>query len=297
MTDQTKSSPLCRTVCWLIAIALGGFLAVTLVNDFGQDQLQSGVIGAVTILLSGFVLRRVLCRNRGGRVAQRVAEAAALQAAAAEKPTPAINPAPAATAKAAKTQADTPKPAPHPVSAEKPKGPAAAAIKSEVTGKSKPTPQPQASEVDAKLQAKVLEEAQKVAKPVADEPKPAAPLSLETPLRDAPKETPAVADAPKASEPEKKPDQTAAPAAIAPRAPKGLEKPNDGQPDDLQKIEGIGAREETALHAAGIFHYQQLVTMNKRELAWLDENIAANDGVAQSGNWRKQAIALSRKAG
>ncbi len=250
MTDQTNTNPICRTFCWLIAIALGGFLAVTLVNDFGQDQLQSGVIGVVTILLSGLLLRRVLCRRRGNRVARRVAEAAARASdATAEKP----------------------------ATTGKDKRPAAAAIKSELSEKAEAKPQPDASDVDAKLKARVLGEAQKVARADGPEKKAPAPLTLSEPVG------------------AKKPKP--APETIPPRAPKGLERPNDGQPDDLQKIDGIGSDEETALHAAGIFHFQQLVTMNRRELAWLDQNIAANDGSAQSGNWRKQAIALSRKAG
>ena len=51
-----------------------------------------------------------------------------------------------------------------------------------------------------------------------------------------------------------------------------------------------------ALNEAGIFHFAQIVSMNRRELAWLDENIPGEDGQNASDSWRRQAIAIGRKA-
>ncbi len=364
MTDQTtpvKQGGTCRTLCWLIAIAAGGYLAFMLVNDYGQDRVQSGVIGIVTMLLTGLVMRWIFCRSGRSRVARRVEEAAA-------------------RAEALKTEAAAQKPA----VAEAVQSSAKAALQNEEKAagaknvvkpahvKSKPAfDGPDAEALDDKLTESVLAAAAEIAdKPASDTVKPAdtpkadrpvtpsekssagKPLELVDPMpapaRPEPKkstapiqveaakketgeakskkaEAPADArsTAPKATKP-KSPDlavispaPTAAaqntPAAVAPGEkpavsapkvaeikplpPKGLENPENGTPDDLQKIDGIGEVEERALHDAGIYHYAQFVTMNRRELAWLDENIAATKDLPPSGDWRKQAIALSRKAG
>jgi len=86
MTDRVNISnkperAVCKTICWLIGGALGGYLAFVLVKDFGQAQVQAGVLGIVTALLSGLLIRRLLCRPRGSRVQRRINEAAARAAA------------------------------------------------------------------------------------------------------------------------------------------------------------------------------------------------------------------------
>lgn len=83
---------------------------------------------------------------------------------------------------------------------------------------------------------------------------------------------------------------------IKPLEPKGLDAP-DGAADDLTKIEGIHADLQAALNKAGIYHYSQFVNMNRRELAWLDQNLPNEEGQGAAENWRKQAIQLSRQTG
>ncbi len=83
----------------------------------------------------------------------------------------------------------------------------------------------------------------------------------------------------------------AAPApTVQPLAPKPVELPEGATPDDFSRIDRLGEAQVQALHDAGIFHFSQLVRMNRRELAWIDQNIPN----AAAADWRKQAIALSK---
>lgn len=91
------------------------------------------------------------------------------------------------------------------------------------------------------------------------------------------------------------PDAPAA-AKIKPLEPKGLEQPENNSPDDLAVLSGINESQVEALHNAGIYHFSQIVGMNRRELAWLDENISGEQDRAPAGEWRKQAIQIGRKA-
>ena len=98
-----------------------------------------------------------------------------------------------------------------------------------------------------------------------------------------------------------KPEIAARPAAaeesapeIKPMEPKGLDAP-EGAPDDLTQIEGVLPEHQAALNKDGIYHFAQFVSMNRRELAWLDQNLPGMDGSAGAESWRKQAIALSRQ--
>ncbi|NOX41515.1 MAG: hypothetical protein GXP05_13710 [Alphaproteobacteria bacterium] len=343
MTETINQNPTCKAVCWLIGIAAGGYLAVVLVNDFGQAQIQSAVLGIVTMLLTGLLLRRILCRGRGSRVQQRVAEAHA-RAAAAEAQ---------AAAKPARTAAKpVAKVAATPLNYDEEMVAKPAVLTPRPVEKIAPKTAPESIAKPAPAPKTTPQTVQKVAEKIADKPamvpatipttKPASPLrivekaelvapkpatslpplkttaadtvvpgvdvtKLSTPQKPAATKPAVVAVTP--SQPGPKKPETApvpsaaavrlakAPQVIKPSAPKGLGAPENGTPDDLQKIEGIGETEEKALNAAGIFHFAQFVTMNRRELAWLDQNIATNQDVEPSYEWRKQAIALTRKAG
>lgn len=142
------------------------------------------------------------------------------------------------------------------------------------------------------------EAAEPVAEPVIAEAAPESEAAPE-PAPD-PKPEPAPEPA-KAAAPESVPVSTPetggdAPAAIKPLKPTGLDQPEGGEGDDLTRIDGIGASQAAALNEAGIYHFSQIVSMNRRELVWLDENIPGEDGQNASDSWRKQAIAISRKA-
>lgn len=348
MTNTINQNPTCKAVCWLIGIAAGGYLAVVLVNDFGQAQVQSAVLGIVTMLLSGLLLRRIFCRGRGSRVQRRVAEANARAAnvkaqAAVVKPTRVT---PVITEPTAKTGATSTanydeemvaKPAAL-MSGSGQKPALKSALKSvtkvaEETANNSanssadmsaaavpttPLPPLKTTAADTVVPGVEVGKLDALRKPAAinSTPRPVSRQMPDAPVAPNPvtpnpvvvtlaaKKTAMVEEAAPQSEPKK---LTPAPAAVAksakaaqvikPSVPQGLDAPENGVADDLQKIEGIGATEETALNAAGIFHFAQFVTMNRRELAWLDLNIAENQDVEPSYEWRKQAIALTRKAG
>jgi len=85
MTPQaTNQSSACKSVCWLIGLGAGGYLAFTLTTTFKLDQVQSAIYGIVTMLLVGLAMRRVFCRGDKSRVQMRVEQA---RAAAAETTT------------------------------------------------------------------------------------------------------------------------------------------------------------------------------------------------------------------
>lgn len=64
MSQIKRERPVCRAICWILAIGLGGGLGYYLIVEMGQDQMQSGVLALVAMLMSGIILRRLLCRSR-----------------------------------------------------------------------------------------------------------------------------------------------------------------------------------------------------------------------------------------
>jgi len=125
-------------------------------------------------------------------------------------------------------------------------------------------------------------------------------LTADAPTDDAPTADAPTDDAPPvAATPEKAAPavtQAADMAEIKPLEPKGLEAP-EGAADDLMKIKGLKADQQVALNEAGIYHFRQIVSLNRRELAWLNANIPGAAASIEAENWRKQAIQLSRQSG
>jgi predicted flap endonuclease-1-like 5' DNA nuclease len=380
MSKRANQGSFCKSVCWLIGLVVGGYAAFALVSDFQLEAWLAGVIGIVTMLLLGFVLRRIFCRGHANRVRERVAEAKkqaeakapetlVVQArtprpeAAKSKPVPQVAPktakepafekpaadaiydalnekilaattvaaaAPVAEGAEQTTAKKTPPPqeasAKPGVAAEKPAGvedkptTKTADIPPQPDKNSKPkgvltlkpsmrdTSAPEPTEATDKPDLTALPPVEEVMKSVAEAIK--AEMTAAADSDSTPPATDAVADdgvkveisekveSPKAEtatpEPDK-PKETSVP-EIKPLRPRGLEAAEGGTPDDLTEIEGINAEIETALQGAGIYHYSQFVTMNRRELAWLDANIPGAEKASAEG-WRKQAIMFSRKAG
>ncbi len=364
MSDKSSEGGFCKLLCWLIGVAAGGYLAYELVNTYGQDQVQSAVIGIVAMLLVSLVTRRLVCRSgRRNRVRNRIAEAQALKdqgddlrldtrkAAAGPPPVDAVDaglqariiaaaseaveatedatqetapePVEPAPAKAAPKPAPAEKSAPKhtaiagemkpvdalPASRKPASAPAAKTGLSEIVAKPASAPAAKsedktASEPAAKpaepIKASAPAPATEAEKPAAS---PAASDAPSEPLKAMPTKAPSSeADTPKTTPEKPKPAPVAATSAhetpdIAPLEPRGLDAPEGGKADDLKQIDGVGADQEKALNAAGIFHFQQFVGMNRRELAWIDQNIVDAQGEAAAENWRRQAIAITRKAG
>jgi len=77
------------------------------------------------------------------------------------------------------------------------------------------------------------------------------------------------------------------------RRPKSLMVPMTGGADDLKLIKGIGPRMQAVLNGMGYFHYEQIASWTKDEVAWIDANLEGHKGRATRDNWVEQARVLA----
>lgn len=105
------------------------------------------------------------------------------------------------------------------------------------------------------------------------------------------------AEAEAATKPEPTPEPSAEEKADAVGTrPQGLKGARDGKPDDLKQIKGIGPVGEDALHALGIFHYDQIAAWGDAEAAWVGTFLAF-PGRIERDEWIAQAKALAEGKG
>jgi NADH-quinone oxidoreductase subunit E len=76
--------------------------------------------------------------------------------------------------------------------------------------------------------------------------------------------------------------------------PAGLDAPRGGAADDLRLITGLGPKLQEALHAIGIYHFDQIAAWTEAEIAWIDANIGGVRGRASRDDWAGQAATLAR---
>ncbi|MDQ7079101.1 MAG: hypothetical protein Q9M41_00355 [Paracoccaceae bacterium] len=308
--ENTNRGGLCRSLCWLTGITLGGASAWALVSDFGVGRLSSAVVGAVVAVLLSVTLRAILCRGHKDRVAIRREEARRRQLAREviagyERHSP-IGGVPAPDAAAVndelderlKAEADRIKAdgTDAPAETAEPEG----AEVAENTGE--PAPNPAEPSVEApSVEEKLAEIAEAIKSELgetdADPKEDSAESTPEAPSAPAPSDDTMLLTQPILAGSTDKTAPTAQDALsveVAPSRPKGLETPREEGADRLVRIDGLSEIHEAELNAAGIFHFDQLAAMNKRELAWLDTSII-KDGSTGAAQWRKQAIALAQK--
>lgn len=89
----------------------------------------------------------------------------------------------------------------------------------------------------------------------------------------------------------------AAPAAAIPLAgrmerPKGLGEARGGQPDNLQRISGIGPKNEKILHNLGVFHFDQIAAWTIEQVSWVDDHLKFNGRIGRE-QWIEQASLLA----
>ena len=75
--------------------------------------------------------------------------------------------------------------------------------------------------------------------------------------------------------------------------PTTLAKARDGGPDKLTKIKGIGPKLQELLFSMGFFHFDQIASWDKSQVAWVDENLDGFKGRASRDDWVAQAKALT----
>jgi NADH-quinone oxidoreductase subunit E len=88
-------------------------------------------------------------------------------------------------------------------------------------------------------------------------------------------------------------------AAIEPQLrmerPRGVAEARGGKPDDLQRISGIGPKNEKILHTLGFFHFEQIASWSGEHIAWVDDHLKFNGRVVRE-DWVEQARLLAAGA-
>ncbi len=67
----------------------------------------------------------------------------------------------------------------------------------------------------------------------------------------------------------------------------------EGEPDDLQRISGIGPKLQQTLNGLGIWHFRQIAALAPAETTWLNERIGFKGRIEREG-WQAQASRLSK---
>ncbi len=129
--------------------------------------------------------------------------------------------------------------------------------------------------------------------------KPAAkPEAKAAPAKAPASKTPAKSEAkPAEVKPAAKPAAKAEAAKVVakpsgPQQPKGLKAPRNGKADELRAITGVGPKIEKQLHDLGLYHFDQIVALNKGEIAWVEDHIGFPGRMTREG-WQKQCKDLA----
>ena len=96
----------------------------------------------------------------------------------------------------------------------------------------------------------------------------------------------AAPNAPKAAE------RAAAPGKIKMERPKGISSARGGKADKLQRISGVGPKNEKVLHNLGFFHFDQIAAWSPEEVEWVDDHLKFNGRIKRE-EWTKQCKLLA----
>jgi predicted flap endonuclease-1-like 5' DNA nuclease len=114
-----------------------------------------------------------------------------------------------------------------------------------------------------------------------------------------PPPAPVARPAPVAVVPPPAPKPVAAPVPIAAptltgkmERPKGLTAARGGKADDLQRISGIGPKNEGILHNLGFFHFDQIAEWTETQVSWVDDHLRFGGRIKRE-EWIKQAGLLA----
>lgn len=72
-----------------------------------------------------------------------------------------------------------------------------------------------------------------------------------------------------------------------------LTAPREGGADDLKMIKGVGPKMEATLNELGIYHFDQVAALRKKEREWLDDRLKFK-GRIERDDWVGQAKKLAR---
>ena len=85
------------------------------------------------------------------------------------------------------------------------------------------------------------------------------------------------------------PSSSAPVAAAHLTRPRGLPAARDSKSDNLQRLSGVGPKNEKILHSLGIFHFDQIAGWGPAEVAWMDGNLKGFRGRVTRDKWVAQA--------
>lgn len=82
------------------------------------------------------------------------------------------------------------------------------------------------------------------------------------------------------------------PTTPATHRPKGIAAARGGKADDLQRISGIGPKNEKILHSLGTFHFDQISQWTAKEQTWVDDHLKFHGRIVRE-EWVRQATLLA----
>jgi NADH-quinone oxidoreductase subunit E len=74
--------------------------------------------------------------------------------------------------------------------------------------------------------------------------------------------------------------------------PKGISSARGGKADKLQRISGVGPKNEKVLHNLGFFHFDQISAWTPAEIEWVDDHLKFNGRIKRE-EWTKQCKLLA----
>jgi NADH-quinone oxidoreductase subunit E len=74
--------------------------------------------------------------------------------------------------------------------------------------------------------------------------------------------------------------------------PKGISSARGGKADKLQRISGVGPKNEKVLHNLGFFHFDQIAQWTPEEIEWVDDHLKFNGRIKRE-EWIKQCKLLA----
>jgi predicted flap endonuclease-1-like 5' DNA nuclease len=84
----------------------------------------------------------------------------------------------------------------------------------------------------------------------------------------------------------------ALPAAGKLSRPKGLTGARGGKADNLQRISGVGPKNEKVLHSLGFFHFDQIAEWTAQQIDWVDDHLKFGGRIKRE-EWVRQARLLA----
>jgi NADH-quinone oxidoreductase subunit E len=74
--------------------------------------------------------------------------------------------------------------------------------------------------------------------------------------------------------------------------PKGLTGPRAGRRDDLKRIDGVGALDESTLNNLGVYHFDQIAGWDDAQVLWMENHVFARGRITRE-EWQRQARDLA----